>query len=321
MRQMTAHIAYAITGGTDCMKVHKMRDETISRPLTHFLFFNRFFGFGGDRLSEDALQLKAIETLQPIEFGSKPYPALDRRLWTLEKGMIPEYPSLLKPIFEELHVRQSKRLQSRLRQQIRRFFYFFGDMPDDLESFPAAFIDSPMLIELEQWQQNSEALTLSKNSALLRKVLHVLQEQFTGFHLPENTRANEIYITLNRKNDDLRQSVQIVMAKIPFSNFTLSLDPLYKTIKPIRRIIILEEKFSHVKLSLDLPFLDFMMKRHKGEIGEGLNASYAQRLEKFKARLLFHYSLGNHLELLELKNTGEFSTKSFIPNKNILEVA
>ena len=321
MRQMTAHIAYSVTGGLDCKGVHDIMASSIQPPITDFLFFNRFFGFKGKKSDEASLQLKAINSLLPLELGSKPYPVLDRRLWTIEAGRLPELPSLLKPIFKALqNVKQSERNHSRHRQQLRRMLYLFGKMPDDMKSFPASFLDSSMLLESEEWQQNPGLLTSFRKSDLLRKVLHVLQEQFTGFHLPEKTRTNEIYITLSRKNDDLRQSVQIVLAEIPFSNFILEPQPLYRTFKPKRRILVLEEKFTHVSLPLELPFLDFMMKRHSGEIGQGLNASYAQRLERFKAMLLQHYSLKDQLELLELKNTGEFEIRRFVVNQNRLEV-
>lgn len=322
MRQMTAHIAYAVTGGLDCQQVTALADSTIPPPVTDFLFFNRFLGFKSEQLDETALQLKAVKLLQPLELGSKPFAKLDRRLWTIETGPLPQLPPSIAPVFESL-CKSPKREHngSRHRQQLRRLLYFHGIMPDELQLFPSFFLDTPMLIESETWQQDPARLTSFKKGDLLRKVLHVLQEQFTGFHLPENINTNEIYITLNRKNDDLRQSVQIVLAKIPYSNFSLEPEALHCTFKPERFVWVVKENYSGVGLRLNLPFLDFIIKRHAGELGQGLNASYAQRLERFKANLLRHYHLDDQLEVLELKNTGSFQTKRLVVNQNQLEVA
>jgi len=321
MRQITAHLSYALTAGLDYETLCSHAAMPIPPDISDYLFHNRFFGFKGVAKDDEGRQLTALEQIMPLELGSKPYPTLDRRLWTIETGLLPELPASLENLFESgLRIEYGANSDSsRYRQQIRRMFYIFGKVSGDLQNFPTSFSGSQMLTESETWQKVPDKLSLLRKDDLMRKVLHVLQEQFTGFHLPENMNTSELYITLNRKNEDLRQSVQILLKRIPFSNFTLYLKPVYQTFKPQRYVLTLEETFSKIKLHLALPFLDFIMMRHTGEVGQPLDTAYSDRLERFKARLLQSYK-SEYLELLELKNNGELETRRFVVNENTLEV-
>jgi hypothetical protein len=44
-------------------------------------------------------------------------------------------------------------------------------------------------------------------------------------------------------------------------------------------------RISGAKLVLSLPFLDYVLMRHFGEVGEILQAAYVERLERFKAQV------------------------------------
>jgi hypothetical protein len=308
MRQIAGHLAYAMTAGLDCQKIAEMATQAPVPDIENFLFYNRFFGFNGASIDEDTLRLTAVEYLIPLEMGAKPYPPLERQLWMKEISFPAQLPDSLIDIFK--HLCKKSRIGStdisplRLRQQIRRLLYIYGDFRKELQDFIPTFFDSLMLQRFIIWNSSSHINLDIEMEELKRKVLHVLQEQYTGILLPESSKSHYLFITLKRGNDELRQTVQILLAKIPLSNFSLRHRKLNQNVKPFRYLLSLQERDSGECLDLELPFLDFVMLRGIGEIGQKLEISYIDRLERFKARLLesSDYRKNTCLELLEMTN-------------------
>jgi hypothetical protein len=164
---------------------------------------------------------------------------------------------------------------------------------------------------------------------LKQKVLHVLLEQYTGFYIPETRRGNELFITLNRRNEALRQSVQILLADISFSNFELVLEEIYRTFRPQRYVLVLRDRYSpEIRLTLDLPFLDYVLMRSEGEIGQRLKRGYLDRLDYFKNLLLsrlhgdtidLDQSTGE-LRLIQLNNDGKLEQYRVMLSEDLLEI-
>jgi len=102
---------------------------------------------------------------------------------------------------------------------------------------------------------------------------------------------------------------------------------LRKTVSPaggIRRDLLLEGPPSsgRLNLSLPLPFLDYVMLRNHGEIGKALQASYVDRLERFKGQLIRHAS-GRRMDdimLVRLRTNHTFRRQIFAVRKGRLEV-
>jgi hypothetical protein len=187
----------------------------------------------------------------------------------------------------------------------------------------SSFLDSQMLISVEKWQQNGGPSRKEK-SDLLRKVLHVLQEEYTGFKLGANSETNQIYITLRRRQEGYRQSVQLLLAEIPLASFSLEWRQTNNQFQPIGHLLILKEQVSGAEMPLDLPFLDFVLMRDMGEVGQRLNPGYKDRLEKFKSQLLstpnYKFDTDERIELLELDCTGKLNTKSLLVEGQQLQV-
>jgi len=326
MRQITAHLAYSITSGIDCSYVVNYGPHHFQQNIENYLFFNRFFGFRGFIEDKMGRQLTAIKYLIPAEFGSNPYLPLERRLWMREGGAKPVVPSLLLKVYENLiekirgHTQESYSSGSRLRQQLRRLLYIFGRFPDELKPFYSVFLSSPRLIEWETWQINGKGPDFYRREELKRKILSVLQGYYTSSNLSEYTNFHDLFIGLTTNNRDLRSSVQILLARIPFTNFTLVFRPLNNIFEPKRYILELQESNSKSLLPIDLPVLDFVSMREMGEIGKPLDASYVERLERFKAQLLHHHKILEGIELLELMNDGNLETKRFEITNEILRI-
>ena len=327
VRQMSAHLAYSITAGLHYHVLREMASQAVPYPPENFLFFNRFFGYCGPKEEPKAQRLTAVQMLMPLEMGAKPYSPLERRLWMEESGHLPQIPDALQPVREQLIKKaisgsgDEAVSTSRIRQQIRRMFFLFGELPKDLFDFLPNFLGSQIVQEVESWQPTGKGPDALRLNAIKKQVLHVLQEQYAGIHLSENHESHELFITMKRGNDEIRQSVQIILAKIPLSHFSLEMRPLNQQLKPQRYVLTLVEKYSKEPLFLDVPFLDFVFMRNYGEIGQQLNRAYIDRLERFKAVLLdFGEYAPETLELLEMTDDGRFQPRKFIFGQNTLQV-
>lgn len=327
MRQMTGHLAYSLTGGWDCTMIHEHLVSPVPPDPLDIFFSNRFFGYTSRGLDEQAKRMPAIQYLLELNMGSKPFPAVDRILWNQENNELPVLPENLVQIFQPLLelTRQKDDDFANLtvretRQAIRRLYYVFGQFPQTISNFLPEFLDSQMLKQSEIWQDSKGPQAILRNQ-LLRKILHVLQEEYSGFQLSETEQEHYLYITLKRRSEGYRQSVQLLLAEIPRSHFTLQWRPLNQEFKPVRNVLILVEKMSQAELPLDLPFLDFVLMRDMGEIGQRLNPGYKDRLERFKTQLLDHYEGEKELlKLLEMDRDGTLQTRGLEIHDQQLQV-
>lgn len=327
LRQITAHIAYSITGCLDCDDIVKFASMPTPPDTSELLFHNTFFGFRGNHFDPDNSRLIPVQKLHSFAMGAKPYPPLERMLWFDDNAILPKVPETVSQFFNNLRndIKEHKItvVKSRYRSQLRRFLFMFGDKHNDLNQYLPIFVSSQMLYSFIEWQKDISKVSNSLMKQLRRKVLHVLQEQYTGISLPESCKYHYLFITLKRSNIDLRQSVQILLKKLPISNFTLEFEPKTQSTKSQKYSLVLCEQVSKEKLILELPFLDFVMMRNTGEIGQKLNMSYLDRLERFKSLLLAAtcYTDESNLELLEYNSNSELKTYKFSFNNDIVEVS
>lgn len=333
LRQMTAHLAYAITSGLSCQDVFGHAQQPISRPITDFLFFNRFWGEGATGFDERCLQLKAIRALKRVGVGRQLVPTLERKLWMRdEDDPLPTIPADLQPVFVSLrqlgrklaYVEGVKPDQGRA--QTRRLLFFFGQFqqPEMVREYLAAYLNSRMLPEFAAWQNDGGKISNIDRDRLLKNVLHVLQEHFAGLHLPEEVSSldGDLYITLNRRGREIRQSAQVVLARLSRSDFKLQLVEKAWPGVSCRFELLLTESHSGKQLKLELPFLDFVMQRHTGDIASSIQAGYLDRLERFKAQLLASRggSADQEMMLVRLQTNHRFATQTFALNNGVLEV-
>ena len=114
------------------------------------------------------------------------------------------------------------------------------------------------------------------------------------------------------------------MARFVEDDFKLKLKTVDNGIGGIRRELVLEGKEGRVaaSLSLGLPFLDYVMMRNQGELGEDLQVSYVNRLEEFKGRLIRKTATehGDDVMLVRLRTNHTFKRQIFAVRGNHLEV-
>lgn len=332
LRQMSAHLAYMITAGLTDEQIASLSQSPNPKPMVNFLFFNRFFGDDGISPDPGARQLKAIRLIAGQEFGLRPCPSVERKLWIRsELNLFTFHACGASDDFEALR-KAGARIAAgadvapeNARRQARRMLYFlepFEYVDDGI--YLKTFLNSPTILDFIRWRQGDSELALRERLRLKTLVMHVIQEHFSGVRLPELiAQAPEVFITLNRRSLDVRQSAQIVLAKYQRDNFELELNKEATPAGPDHCTLVLKESSSGELLTLDLPFLDYVMMRRQGEVGQFLQASYVDRLDRFKSRLLKKAARQqNHdkMTLVRLQPDHTFKKQTFAVKDDILEV-
>lgn len=289
LRQMTGHLAYAITAGKVCSEVMKLSKLGLEEAFKSSLFFDRFFGDNGKEVVPEALQLLPIRFIREAEFGSFLDPEFEREAWLRRDSVskiLGDYPEC----FQRLkgHIRSK---DEKCRRQFRRLVFFCREVKSVKDKkFILNFLGSPMLLNFIGITSR-EAIGEVEENQLRKKVLQVLQEFFTGMRFLENGWDKDVYITLKRRTS--RTATQLILAEFKNDDFALKIDNDYKIGNEIKRSLYLALNDGAQKLKLDLPFLDFIIKSYEGEVAEELSAYYADRLERFKVDLLENYQKRN----------------------------
>ena len=329
LRQMSAHLAYIITSGLTCERINELSIKPSSSLDTRFMFFNRFFGDDGVLPDPFAHQLRAVRVISDQEFGSRPCPSVERKLWVKSDVNPMTFYLCQYDEFKELRNIGAGISgwdiipKENARRQVRRMLYFLEPFKDDKEGiYVRTFLNSSMILKFTEWQKVGVNLDSIEKKRLRNCVMHVIREHFAGVRLIETTNEQDVYITLNRHSWDIRQSAQIVLAKFSRDSFDIELKPEISSIGCNRYILTLKESTSGHELPLDLPFLDYVIMRHQGEIGYDLQVSYADRLERFKSRLIKAEQEKNkdNVILVRLKTDQTFRRQIFTIKGDRLEV-
>lgn len=320
MRQMAAHFSFLLTGGATCRELSAQVESGAEiRPERH-LFTNLFWGDNGERECPQAVrQLHAVSVMLEQGFNTRFSPWQERRFWNFGgsrplAATDPELADFESRIRGGKKVSLSDQTAALVRRQYRRLVYFLGTSPnnekDVFKEFLSTFLDSPRLLDVQGWRERPETF---KAKGLLVPIFCVLQEEFSGMRPPDGTNKTEtLYITLNRRGGEIRQSVQLVLAKLNFQeNFELHMVEGTPALCGIGRL-------DGIRLDLPLPFLDYLTARNRGELGRGLQRSYRDRIEDFKARILkrLRTDEAHGLVLLQRRTDGKISTWSVKPSSD-----
>lgn len=331
MRQMTGHLAYAITGGLNCRDVAAMSVIARRKCLCHSGFFNRFFGDDGNKVIPEATKLMPVQVIRDAGFGSTLMPKFERKAWLKEEAF-----SVLNSEAREvynllLECHSPKAIDNLvLRRQIRRLAYFCGKFDgEEQKVFISTFLDSPMLLDYLEIVCGESAPLRSHLRKMCVKVLHILQEHFTGLRLPEESwkEGKDIYITLKPPGNIA--ATQMILARFRHDDFELVMKPRYQcgNSRGGNKIFILKYKPApDVYLELDLPFFDYVARRYEGDMTYQLSAYYSNRLEDFKGKLLQVYDrvysgdTSETLYLLRIRPDRRFEELRLLISKDELEV-
>ena len=334
MRQLTEHLAYLVTSGLEEVDIKEMWQQGKVPPLGEYMFFNRFFGDTGREDHDPALQMQAIKEIRQQGFGQRPCPTWERKLWLRSKQPqfkinVPDCEATF-GILLGRGARSGNHFSSgvssdQAREQVRRMLFFLYDFQAE-DTYLSHYLNSPMIQRWGRWQKSEVWENHTEKSSLAQRVFHVLQEHFTGVRLPEGTTQQDqhLYVTLSRNRNEVRQSAQVVLAQVDWST-AMRLDLIPKEnaagLKRIELVLTGELGGTAVSLQLTLPFLDYVVMRHFGEIGKSVESAYLQRLERFKAQIQKLASTPREkITLVRLKTDHTFRRQYYSISDGKLEV-
>lgn len=334
LRQLTEHLAYLITSGMEEADLAEMREKRLKPLKAEFMFFNRFFGDNGREDDSAALQMRAVREIRNQSFGERPCPTWERKLWLklrerhFELGVADcesEFELLRDHGSGPGNDNRPGLTPDQAREQVRRMLFFLYDFSKEQESFIIQFLNSSTILRWQEWQKDSARLEMLEKSRLEQRIFHVLQEHFTGVRLPEGATGHDrrLYITLSRGKKVIRQSAQVVLAQIDWSNeIVLELATRRNVVDRSRTDLEVQGRgrIANAKLILTLPFLDYMTMRHFGEVGEILQPAYVERLEQFKAQIQnLAKEIRNDVVLVRLKTDHTFRRQQYSVRDGKLE--
>jgi serine/threonine protein kinase len=333
LRQLCAHLAYMITSGLNYQDIVRISERARPPLMSEFMFFNRFFGDNGREVDQPALQLRALSAVRDQGFGIQSCPTWERKLWLTSRTATfqlraPDSPDDFTTLQSLGAGLQSSDLvtAAQAREQVRRAVFFLHDFDRTDRSFLRVFLKSTMVLDFAFWQTQAGAiLSLQESASLQRRILHVLQEHFTGVRLPEGAPSDRhLFVTLSRRSHDVRQSAQVVLARYPEEEFRIRLVTKENGGAGIRRELVLDGPgpLGTFLLHLGLPFLDYVMMRNQGEVGKDLQTSFVDRLERFKGQLIRHAKSRNtdDIMLVRLRTNNTFRRQVFSVRGDRLEV-
>lgn len=326
MRQMTGHLAYAITTGLNCSDIAGMSYTNLQARYLGSMFFNRFFGDDGSEISPEATQLLPVQRIKEAGFGVFLNSAFEREAWTKDDLVF-----LLTEVAGDLYHRlqDAPKVPSHLtRRQIRRLVYFFGLLDDKKgKEYICSFLRSPTLLDFLKYSRGDGEVRQSLERQYRSHILQVLQEHFVGVRLPETKQVmKDLHVTLGHRGN--YAATQMILASLRDDDFQVCLKPRYRLGQKASNVFCLSYRNGDATMLLDLPFLDYVARRYKGEIAEELSANYANRLDWFKAELLNACNREqvierdgiNPLTLLRIGHDYEFQTMTIQRIGDVLEV-
>ena len=295
MRQLSEHMAYCLTGGLDERRL--CRADILEPHIgSQQHVYNLFFGGPHAWPDSSVADMAAIKGGHEQQLGAYPLPCLDKQLWhalpvdTERLGLSPQVSPFLQQLLRQGSAQGNPAAGAEARLQARRLLYFCAqpDRKDLQDRLQQEFLQSPGVL-LYAGLQGQTHLESGVRPHLLNCLFHVLQEHFTGVHLPTSSRQHSqktLYITLNRPTPLLRQSVQTVLCAVGWQeNFTLRIENRQDG----RQVLLLEGRHNLRDISpleLTIPFLDYVLRRYEGAIGDVPRATFAQQLDTLKAQLL-----------------------------------
>ena len=293
LRQMVAHLALSLTGGMSCdqakQQVALSDVEGMNNRmdgLEQIIFSEGFFGYRKGQPWREAENLRAIALIRRLVFGGPVAVNFERQL-SVNAGT--GWAKLPEPLVELSQFWQSLASEAagvRWRFAQRRMIYLFGQATPQTEASAAIFLDSflqsPRLRHFDQWQHDGGFSTFSdiEQRKFCKTCLRVLLEIFSGFSAGQfQSYQDQLYLTLRRPDQAVVQPTQLVIAILRFNQFDLHYDPVH-------RLPLLRFNKGKVELALTLPLLDYIQKRHAGELGSDLARIHLAQLECFRANLL-----------------------------------
>ena len=276
IRQITAHLAYALTGNLQCEAL----DVGQGRKLRfEYLVSNLFFGFKGLKVNREALQLEAIKDINALRYDQKRLFVEEELFIKHDFGKITEPLSMIaKEIGESCHLERDVR---DWQAAIKRMYMMFNLETDSKSKerlkknlFSRMF---PRYLTLRQGSKPGP-----EEKKLIREALSML---FTGFIDRVNTMS--IPLTMRRENGVL-QNVQLSQGRAEDRHIKLYTEdqaaPCFGELN--HKVLRLAIEGKVIAQPMTLPLLNFFDDLRQGILSTNVDPQLTQGIESIKAQTL-----------------------------------
>lgn len=293
IRQITAHISYALTGNLSCDQVAGNKND-----LFNYHFANLMFGYVGFQPAPKAAQIRAITELQKLELDTIGLDAdfslfVQRRYETFSE----EAQSNIRKAdaLATWHLRRpssaQKKAEARLlhRRAIRRFYLLFSQQDDVGRANLLRQLYSPLYPVYLKAVAGPDLERLEKREirALILKALYVM---FVGMPAPVDD-IDEIPLPVRRDNV-VTQYVQLLQGAVPSSHISVQIAKIPAHLGLGNGSHRMELKVNNLDANyvIRFPVLDYFWHVANGSVATSLAPSLSHGINRLKARLVKSYS-------------------------------
>ena len=273
IRQITAHLAFSMTGGLSCQQVQSQGNPTWQGL---FLFSNLFFGAQGAMDKKGADQIRCIGLMKRVGFDRKNTP-IDYSLFVNE-DVDKYYPPLIADMFRCMKPRNGVSASLNMQKILKRAYLMFGvnDEIQDRLVYQSVF---------SEWFETYLAIRRGekKPSTRLRNVIcQAINTLFVGDSLSGD--ENNINLTLRRNNEQV-SNVQVLRGRISIDDVSL-VAATEETVHQDKPSYRLELRVRGLKYPIRLPLLNYFSEIRGGVITTDIDPLLSNGIDNLKAQLL-----------------------------------
>jgi hypothetical protein len=271
IRQITAHLSYAITGGLDCGKVSNGQSK---RVLFDYLFSNLLFGYRGVK-DNKSIQLKAIAAIKTNRYDQKKTLA-DENLFI--KRNYEKLPIILRSLCTEAGLRL--KYCPDWQASVKRMYMLFNIETNNDKN--QRLLQDLFSIRFPRFMQiRSGASANSDDKAL---VMDALATIFSGY---AEKSGDRLAITMRRESG-VMQSVQMVLGMVYDRDLKLLVDDFSgNTFGELpRKVLKLKICGKTLVHPLKLPLLNYFEDVRNGIISTNIDPQLSHGIDSIKAQVL-----------------------------------
>lgn len=290
VRQITAQLSFAITGGLECNIVKNIISD---KYLFDFLFTNSIFGYMGFKINKDASEIQAISDIMNNHYDQKRMVA-DESIFIEQDYTV--LPQKFQTIARELGIQE--RYSTRWQAAVRRMYYLTNIETNDIinnkllkDVFSTRF---PRYLELRQGA--------STNNDDKMLVLDALAMIFVG-----NTyqSKNRIPLTM-RRGSGITQSVQMVYGVVDAREIKIKTAYSNKCNfdgESRKSELRMEVYGKEITYPMTLQLLNYFEDIRNGIVTTNIDPQLSHGIDSIKAQILSSYgkSEDGRLELMMMK--------------------
>lgn len=272
IRQISAHLAFAMTGGLNCRDV-QLRGRPEWRYL--YLFSNLFFGARGHADIKEAGQIRCISLMRKAGFDRKSTP-IDYSLY-VQDDVDKYYPPIISALFQQMRSLGRKIQSVNAQMVLKRAYLLFGvnDAARDQLVFKSVF---------SEWFETYLAIRKGKkpSSNLRDDICRAVNALFVG-DSPAGADTN-INLTLRRSNEQI-SNVQVLRGRIFSDEVELVAAPT-DTVHRDNQHYHLELRYRRLRYIIRLPMLNYFSEIKNGIITTDIDPLLSNGIDDLKAQLL-----------------------------------